>query len=78
MRGAVELSNVHDVVLVLQYCSLVVVHIQVIGCTEDGHDTGEAGCSRLAVHAVSSILSLMGTNDGKKAVPFEESASRGI
>lgn len=68
------MANVHNVVLVLQDCSLVVVDIQVVGGTEDGHDTGEASGSRLAVHAVTGVLSFMGTNDGQQIVLLQESA----
>ena len=34
--GAVELADVHDVVLVLEYGRLVVVHVQVVRGGEDG------------------------------------------
>lgn len=60
-----ELTNVHDIVLILENGSLVVVDIEVVGCTEDGHDTRESSCPGLAVHAVSSILSLVCANNRK-------------
>ena len=64
MWGAIELPNVHDVVLVFQYCGFVVVYVEVIGCAEDSHDTWEACRPSLSVHSIASILSLMGANDG--------------
>ena len=78
MRSAVELSDVHDVILILKNGSLVVVDVKIIWCTEDGHNTREAGSSCLSVHAVTSILSFMSTNDGKKIVLFQEAACRRI
>jgi hypothetical protein len=38
MRRAIELSNIHDVVLVLENSSLVVVYVEVIWCRKDRHD----------------------------------------
>lgn len=64
MRSAVELSDVHNVILVLQHSCLVVVYIQVIRSTEDGHDTGEASGASLAVHAIPGILGFVCSNDG--------------
>lgn len=69
-----ELSNVHNIVLVLEHCSLVVVYIQIVGCTENRHDTGETSCPCLPVHSVASILGLVCTDNGQKVVLFEESA----
>jgi hypothetical protein len=63
MRCAVELSDVHDVVLVLQNRSLVVVYVKVVWRAEDGHDTGETSCPCFPVHSVSSILRFVRTND---------------
>ena len=53
MRCAVELPDVHDVVLILEHGSLVVVDIEIVGGTEDGHDGGESSRLCLAVHSVS-------------------------
>ena len=58
-----KLTNVHDVVLVFQNGSLVVVDIQVVWSTEDCHDTREAGGPGLAVHAVSGVLSFVCANN---------------
>ena len=74
MRGAVELSDVHDVVLVLQDRSFVVVDVEVIRRREDGHDTRETCCPSLAIHSVSSILRLVSSNDGKEIVLLQEIA----
>ena len=58
-----KLTNVHDVVLVLENSSLVVVDVQVVGCAENGHDTRESSSPGLAVHAVSSVLSFVCANN---------------
>ena len=65
MWCAVKLSDVHHVVLVLQNRGFVVVYVEVIGCAEDGHDTGEACRPGLSVHPIASILSLMRAYDGQ-------------
>lgn len=78
MRRAVKLPNIHDVVFVLQYSSLIVVHVEVVGSREDGHDTGETGCPRLAVHTVPCVLGLMGSDDGEEVVFLEEVTRRRI
>jgi hypothetical protein len=54
VRSAVELANVHDVVLVLEDRSLVVVDVEVVGSREDGHDRGESSRLGLAVHPVTA------------------------
>jgi hypothetical protein len=69
-----ELTNVHDVILVLENGGLVVVDIEVIWCGEDGHDTGETRCPRLTVHAVSSILGFVGAYYREKVILLEECA----
>ena len=38
MWTAVELSDIHDVILVFEHGSLVVVHVQIIGSREDGDE----------------------------------------
>jgi len=75
---AIELTYVHDVVLVLQDSSFIVVNIKVVWGAEDGHDARETGCSRLAIHSVASILSLVGANDGQQVVLFQEGACGGV
>lgn len=72
VNALTELTNVHDIVLILENSSLVVVDIQVVGCTEDSHDTRESSSSGLAVHAVSSVLGFVCANDRKKIVLFQE------
>jgi hypothetical protein len=78
LRKLTELSNVHDIVLVLQNSSLVVIYVKVVGCTENGHDTRETGRPGLPVHAISGVLSFVSTNDGKEVVLLEESACRRV
>lgn len=73
-----KLPDVHDVVLVLQNGSLVVVHIEIIGRTEDGHDARETSRPSLPVHAVSSVLGFVGTNDREQVVLLKEGACGGI
>ena len=63
MHLLTELSNVHNVVLILQDCCLVIVHIQVVRCAEYGHDTGETSRPRLPVHAVPGILGFVCSDD---------------
>jgi len=62
---AVELSDVHDVILVLQYGGLIVIYVEIVWGAEDRHNAGKTGSPRLAVHSVTSILGLMCPNDGK-------------
>jgi hypothetical protein len=73
-----ELPDVHDVVLVLQDSSLVVVHVQVVWRAEDGHDTWETCRPSLSVHAVSGILGFVRPNDGEQIVLFKECACGGV
>ena len=65
MWCAIELSDVHHIVLVLQDRGFVVVYVEVIRGAEDGHDTWEACRPSLSVHPVASILSLMSADDGQ-------------
>ena len=78
MRGAIELSNVHHVVLILEDRSLVVVHIKIVGRTKYRHDAREASRSGLAIHSIPSILCFMCPNDGEDVVLFEKIASRWV
>lgn len=74
MRSAVELSDVHNIVLVLKDRCLVVVDIEIVGCAEDGHDTGEACRPGFAIHAVAGILGLVRADNGEEVVLLEEVA----
>jgi len=65
MRCAIELTNVHDIVFVLEYGSFVVVDVEVVGGREDGHDTGETSSSGLSVHSVASVLCFVSTDYGE-------------
>lgn len=69
-RQLTELPDVHNVVLVLQDSRLIIVHVEVVRCAEDGHHARKTCRPSLPVHAVSSILSLVCTNDGKQIVLF--------
>lgn len=63
MGCAVELSDVHDIVFVFEDGSFVVIHVEVVRGAEDGHYTRESGCPSLSVHAVTGILSFVGSDD---------------
>lgn len=78
MGCAVELPDVHDIVLVLENSSLVVVDVEVVRRTEDGHDTGETSGPCFPIHSVSRILGFVRTNDREQVVLFEESACGGV
>ena len=53
MWRAVKLPDIHHVALVLKHRRFVVVHVEVVGCGEDGHDGGEARGFGFAVHSVA-------------------------
>ncbi len=53
MWRAVELPDVHHIALILQYCRLVVVDVQIVRGTEDSHNRWEAGRLRLPIHPIS-------------------------
>jgi hypothetical protein len=63
LRRPTELSDVHHVVLVLQYGCLVVVHIKVVWCAEDGHHARKTSRPSLPVHAISGILRFVRANN---------------
>jgi hypothetical protein len=73
-----ELPDIHDVVLILQHRSLVIIHIQIVRRAEDCHHTWETGSPSLAVHAVPCILRFMGSDNGQKVILFEERAGGGV
>ena len=74
MWRAIELSDIHDIVLVLEDCGLVVIDIEVVWSGEDSHDGWETGGACLAVHAVAGVLGLVGADDRKEIVLLEEVA----
>jgi hypothetical protein len=47
------LANVHDVALIFENSSLVVVNVQIVWRREDRHDRRETGRLGLAIHPVS-------------------------
>ena len=55
-RCAIELSDVHHVILVLQNCGFVVVHVEIVRCAEYGHETRDTRRPSLPVHPVTGIL----------------------
>ena len=56
MGTAVELTDVHHIVLVLEHGSLVVVHIEIVGSREDGDERREPGGLAFSVHSVARVL----------------------
>jgi hypothetical protein len=54
MRGVIELSDVHDIVFVAEHSTLVVVGIQIVRCTEDSDDCGEARALTLQMHSIAA------------------------
>lgn len=74
MRCAVELSDIHHVVLVFQNCSLVVVDIEVVRRAENRHYAREASRPSLSIHAISCILRFVSADDGEQVVLFKEAA----
>ena len=53
VRSAIELSNVHDVIFVLQNRCFIVVHVEIIWRREDGHDSRKLSSSSFTIHAVT-------------------------
>ena len=75
MWGAIELSDVHNIVLILQHCCFVVIDVKVVRCRENGHNAGKSGSSSLSVHTVASILSFVGSDNREQIVLLQERAS---
>ena len=71
---AVKLADIHHIVFVLEHRSFVVVYIKIIRRRKDGHDRWKSGDFGLAVHAVTGILSFMGSDYREKVVSFQELA----
>lgn len=57
---------------------LVVVYVEIVGCTEDGDKRWEARRLRLSVHAVSGVLSLVRPYDAEQIVVLQEVATRRV
>jgi hypothetical protein len=53
--GAVELTDIHDVALIFENGCFVIIHIEIVGGGEDGHDGGEACAFRFTIHAVPTL-----------------------
>ena len=75
MLCAIELPDIHNIVLVLQYSRFVVVDVKVVRSAEYRHNTREACCSSLPIHTITGILSFVGANDGQKVILFERGPS---
>jgi hypothetical protein len=75
MRGLIKLTNVDNVILIAKDGSFVIIRIEVIRSREESDYRGETGLIILPVHSVSSILSLMSTNNREKFIFVEELAS---
>lgn len=73
-----ELANVHNIVLILEYCSLVVVDVQIVRRGKDCHHRWEPGSSGLTIHSISLVLGFVSSNDGQEIVPVKELTSRSI
>lgn len=78
MWRTVELSDVHNVVLILQDCGFVVVDVEVVWRAEDRHDTWESSRSGLPIHAIAGVLGLVSTNDRKQIILLQETARSGV
>ena len=63
MLGVIELLDVQGVIFKLNHCPLIIVHIAVVGGTEDRDDDREVLASIPTVHLVALQLSLMSPND---------------
>jgi len=59
MRCAVKLPDIHDVVLIFQNSSFVIVDIKIIRSRKDGHYSRELGCASFAVHAIAMTRKLV-------------------
>ena len=59
MGTAVELADVHHIVLVLEHGSLVIVHIEIVGSREDGDERREPRGLAFSVHSVARVLCLV-------------------
>lgn len=67
MRAAVELSDVHNIRLILEHRRLVVIDIKVVWRAEYGHHRWKTGRFRLSVHAISGIYRLNAIEKASKA-----------
>ena len=52
VRRAVELPNIHHIILVLEYSGLVIVHIQIIGSAKNCYQRRKAGCLTFSIHSI--------------------------
>ena len=61
VRRAVELPNIHHIILVLEYSGLVIVHVQIIRSAENRYQRRKAGCLTFSIHPIPD-----GKEDGKE------------
>jgi len=52
VRRAVELPNIHHIILVFEYSGLVIVHIQIIGSAKNRYQRRKAGCLTFPIHSI--------------------------
>jgi hypothetical protein len=70
MGRTVELPDVHNVAFILQNSRFVIIHVEIIGSGENGHDGGKTGCLGLAIHAISaSVIQKAGESSRKRLLP---------
>lgn len=72
MLGVIELLDVEGVIFKLNHSPLIIVHIAIVGGTEDGDYDWEVLASIPTVHLVALQLSLMSPNDRDKVILLEE------
>lgn len=72
MGCAVKLPNIHDVVLILENRSLVVVNIEIIRRAENGHHAWKTRGSSFPIHSIACILSFMRPDDGQQIILFQK------
>ena len=78
MWSAVELADIHDVVLVLKHRSFVVVDIEIVRCAENGHNAWKTRRSCFSVHPIACILSFVRPDYGQQIILFQKRTCGGI
>lgn len=76
MRRRIELPDIQHILIVPQHRSLVIVHVDVVGRRENGHQRREPGRLALAVHAVPVRLRLVRPDDRQQPVLVQKVAYR--
>lgn len=78
MGSPTELANVHHVILILQHRCFVIIDVQIVRSTEDGHDARKSSCPRLSIHSIAGILRLMSSNYGEKIILLKKGTGSGV